>query len=189
MHHFRVLLDLDGTVAQNAGRQLAARQFGITINEEDYGESLSQLLGLTDQQFWAWWHENQEEIYRLARPIAGAADVLQALKGAGAYIAVVTARRSSARQVTEEWLANNGIAYDHMEMDADNKVTIASRLRLNVGFEDDPYHALPLADLLPMALMDNFKNRGRTIDHPAVYRMAGWQEVLPWLNRLAARTA
>lgn len=189
MQHLRILLDLDGTVAHNAGRKVAERQFGIPIGEELAGQSLFEILGMNREQFWAWWYANEEEIYGQAVPMPEASTVLQALKQAGAFIAVVTARRSSAEQVTRRWLGQHGIPHDMMVMDADDKVAVARRLSLNVGFEDDPAHAVPLADVIPMALIQSNKNLDREILHPQVYRLSGWPEVMPWLTRLASRSA
>lgn len=189
MQQWRILLDLDGTVAQNAGRRLAARHFGLPQAEFAEGESLRALLGLTEEQFWAWWHEHQEAIYDLAEPLSGSAEGIRALKAAGAHIAVVTARRDTARSVTERWLERHGFPSDEMVFNADDKVAVARALGLNIGFEDDPLHAVPLADLIPMVLIDNFKNRQVVIDHPQVYRVAGWHEVQPLLRRLSAQSA
>jgi uncharacterized HAD superfamily protein len=190
VHQWRILLDLDGTVAQNAGRRLAERQFGIPLSDSRSGDTpLWELLGITVEQFWAWWHENQEEIYGQASPLPGASETLHHLKGAGSYIAVVTARRDTAEAVTASWLAANAIPYDTMVMNADDKVSVARALNLNVGFEDDPHHALPLADLMPMVLMENLKNRNQEIDHPQVHRVTSWPDALPLLRRLAAQSA
>lgn len=189
LHNFRILLDLDGTVARNAGRRVAERQFGFPIGDDMAGQSLTEILGMDRDQFWAWWHANQDEIYGQAVPMPEASTVLQGLKQAGAFIAVVTARRSSAEQVTRTWLSQHAIPHDMMVMDADDKVAVARKFALNVGFEDDPAHALPLADLIPMALIQGNKNLNHDIDHPQIERLSGWPDVRPWLNRLAARIA
>lgn len=189
MHHWRILLDLDGTVAQNASRRVAERTFGVTIGPERAAESLMEILGISREEFWVWWHSNQDEIYGQAVMLPGAAETLQLLKRAGAYIAVVTARRSMARSVTQDWLHRHAIPFDTMVMDADDKVPLARELGLNVGFEDDPAHALPLADLFPMGLIYNNKNLGQELMHPQLQRLSGWSEVLPWLHGLAARSA
>lgn len=189
MQHWRILLDLDGTVAQNAGRRLAAQHFGKPEVEFAEGESLRGLLGLTEEQFWAWWHEHQEAIYDLAEPLPGSAETLGALRAAGAHIAVVTARRDAARDVTERWLGRHGFPYDQMVFSADDKVAVAQALGLNLGFEDDPANAVPLADLMPMILIDNLKNRLVDTDHPQLFRVAGWHDVQPLLRRLAAQSA
>lgn len=188
VHPYRILLDLDGTVAQNAGRRVAARHFGISLSEEQHGR-LPDLLGLTDEQFWAWWHENQEEIYDQADPLPGAAAVIRRLREAGSFVAVVTARRSSAEAVTAYWLARHGFACDQMVFDADDKQSIARALELTLAFEDDVENAVRLADLMPVALMETVRNRGAAVDHPQIYRASGWDQVLPWLGRLAARPA
>lgn len=189
MKSWRVLLDLDGTVAQNAGRRLAERHFGVSIGADRVGERLPDILGLTDEQFWAWWHENQEEIYSQATILPGAHEVVQALKQAGAYIAVVTARRTTAEAVTAAWLDRHDIPYDIMIMSADDKAAIARSLGLTIGFEDDPHFALPLADVMPMILIENDKNRGLALEHPQLHRVEGWAQALPLLRRLEMRTA
>lgn len=188
MQHWRILLDLDGTVAQNAGRRLAADQFGVRLDDAA-GVSLPEQLGLTPEEFWAWWHANQEEIYNLAVPLEGSAAVLRALHGAGAYICVVTARRSEAEQVTRAWLDRHGFPYDHMVFASDNKCAVAQTHNLNLGFEDDPANAVALADLMPMVLIENFKNRGEEITHPGVLRVSGWNEVPALMAGLVARSA
>ncbi len=190
MHHWRVLLDLDGTVAQNAGRSIAAEQFGIDLNPSgEQPRSLQEILGWTETEFWAWWHENQGEIYEQAVPITGAVETVSALKGAGAYIAIVTARRPDAEAVTTQWLNHVGLAFDQMVMGADDKATVAVALGLNVGFEDDPAHALALAEVMPVVLLDNLKNQGLDIAHPRVFRISRWTEALPLLQRLGEQTA
>ncbi|MGE5676193.1 MAG: 5' nucleotidase, NT5C type [Mycobacterium leprae] len=189
MTQWRVLLDLDGTVAQNAGRRIAAREFGITLTEEQYAQRLPELLGLTDEQFWAWWHEHQEEIYDQADLLPGAAETVRWLKESGAYIVVVTARRGTSEAVTRKWLHRYQIPYDQMVFGADDKVAVAKELGLNLGFEDDPNNALALAEWLPMILIENFKNRHEEVAHPGLYRVADWSEVLPLLATLAERSA
>lgn len=188
MHHLRILLDLDGTVAQNAGRKIAAEHFGVNLDEES-GLSLPERLGLTVEEFWAWWHTNQEEIYERAVPLPGAAAVLRSLKQAGATIVVVTARRSDAQAVTCSWLARHDFPWDEMILNADDKVSIAQEQKLNLGFEDDPANAIPLADLMPMVLVGGHKNRSQAIEHPQIYRVSGWDEVPALLHLLTARTA
>jgi uncharacterized HAD superfamily protein len=189
VYSWRVLLDLDGTVAQNAGRRLLARDQRIPISEEQYGESLLETLGWTGEQFRAWWHENQEEIYHEAEVLPGAAEAVRTLKAQGAHIAVVTARRASAEAVTSQWLQRHGFPFDQMIFSADDKVAVARELALNIGFEDDPFNATALAEVMPMVLVENFKNRSVVIAHPQVHRVAGWHEVHPLLGRLAAGQA
>lgn len=189
MYSWRVLLDLDGTVAQNAGRRLLPRHQGIPISEAQYGESLLETLGWTGEQFGAWWHENQHAIYDEAEVLPGAAEAVRTLKEQGAHIAVVTARRTSAEAVTTEWLERHGFPFDRMIFSADDKVAVARDLALNIGFEDDPWGAAALAEVMPMVLVENFKNRGVATAHPHVHRVAGWHEVHPLLGRLAAGTA
>jgi uncharacterized HAD superfamily protein len=187
--HWRVLLDLDGTVAQNAGRRVLARDQGIPISDAQYGESLLETLGWTGEQFWVWWQAHQEEIYHDAEVLPGAAETVRMLKEQGAHIAVVTARRAEATAVTTEWLQRHGFPFDQMIFSADDKVAIARELSLNIGFEDDPWGATALAEIMPMVLVENFKNRGLAITHPQVHRITGWHEVHPLLGRLAAGTA
>ncbi len=188
LHHLRILLDLDGTVAQNAGRRLAAEQFGVNLDEES-NAPLPERLGLTPEQFWAWWHANQEEIYDRAVPLPGAAAVLSSLKQAGATIVVVTARRHEARAVSTAWLERYGFPYDEMILSADDKVAIAREHGLNLGFEDDPDNALALAELMPMILVENHKNRSMDVPHPQLFRVAAWDEVPSLLRTLTVRSA
>lgn len=188
MQHLRILLDLDGTVAQNAGRRVAARQFGVSLPEND-SRPLADLLGLSEEAFWTWWHENQHEIYDQADPLPGAPETLRSLKESGAYIAVVTARRTDAQAVTEAWLRRVGIAVDEVVMAADDKVAPARALNLNLGFEDDPHFAVPLADAFPMILIENRKNRDFTLEHAGIHRVRSWDEVLPLVRRLGTRIA
>jgi uncharacterized HAD superfamily protein len=189
VHQWRILLDLDGTVAQNAGRRLAERHFGVNLSERSSDTPLWDVLGITADEFWAWWHENQEEIYGQASALPGASDTLHHLKSAGAFIAVVTARRATAEPVTRAWLRDNDMPFDTMVMNADDKVPVAQQLGLNVGFEDDPHHAVPLADVMPMILIENLKNQTHAITHPNLYRVPAWPDALPLLRRLAAQTA
>lgn len=188
LNQLRILLDLDGTVAQNAGRKLAAAQFGVDLDAES-GLSLPERLGLTTDQFWEWWHTHQEEIYERAEPLPGAAVVLRGLKQSGAYIAVVTARRDEARAVTTAWLERFGFPFDTMVFSSDDKLAVAKALNLNVGFEDDPANALSLAEWMPMILVDNHKNRREDVAHPQVFRVQEWNEVPGVLRQLSVRTA
>jgi uncharacterized HAD superfamily protein len=188
MHKWRILLDLDGTVLENAGRTVAARHFGITLAEETDQPSLLQLLGLTKEGFWAWWHENQDEIYARAVPLHGASTLLKQLRSSGSYIAVVTARRGAAEPVTTRWLADHGFEYDQIRLDADDKLAIAKELQLNLVFEDDAANALALADLCPVVLIRGRKNDAQ-LDHPNIYRIDRWDEVSALLHRLGSISA
>lgn len=187
---WRILLDLDGTVAQNAGRRLAAAHWQIELTEERYGsDALMEILGVTAEQFGEWWQENQEAIYDLATPLPGAADQVARLHAAGAHVAVVTARRQEAEAVTARWLERHGFIYDRLVFGADDKPAIARALELNLAFEDDPRNAVALAGMMPVVLVENFKNRSLAIQHPQVLRVSGWHEVEHVLSRLSPRIA
>jgi len=52
----------------------------------------------------------------LAKPIAGAAAALRALKDAGHTIVIYTARGWAEYNVTKDWLDRHGMAYDAIHM-------------------------------------------------------------------------
>lgn len=188
MTRWRILQDLDGTLLQNAGRDVLSRVFQVDLNDGDATSTLER-LGLTQQEFWQVWHQHQDEIYERAVPLKGAIETVRSLKAEGARICIVTARRIEAEAVTRRWLATHEVPYDEFVMNADDKAAVAQELQLNLGFEDDPKHALALAPVMPVVLIQNSKNHGLSIDSPAIHPVAGWHQVRPLLLQLAAQSA
>lgn len=187
MRAWRILLDIDGTIAYNAGKRLAAAYFGVRIEDTQTYQPLQQLVGLTDGQFWEWWSANEEEIYRQADPIPHAPECVRALKQAGSFIAVVTARRRTAASVTEQWLDAHGFPYDELICEADDKVAVARALQLELAFEDDTIHAIALAEWMPVIAVEGPKNRLVPNDHPRIFKVQDWAEIAPLLQSLSLR--
>jgi hypothetical protein len=87
---------------------------------------------------------------------------------------------------TAEQLADEVVATARRETPG---VKVESSFGLTIGFEDDPHFAIPLADVMPMILIENDKNRGLALEHPQLHRVEGWAQALPLLRRLEMRTA
>lgn len=189
MQRFRILLDLDGTILQNAGRELFAKQFGLVLAENESAlDATVARLGLDPRQFWDWWSANQTEIYSRAVPIEGAIEVIRSLRAAGAFVAVVTARRTEAESVTRHWIAQAGLEVDEMVFGADDKVSVALQLDLNLAFEDNLQNAEGLSAHMPVLLIDARSNGGVDLS-PGIIRVEDWSQVPAILDDLGRRTA
>ena len=153
----RLLLDLDGTLLQNAAGPVLSRYFGKAMPPGHppawFSTGLLKRLRISTGQFWQAFAENEEEIYGGSVLMPGAAACLQQLKQGGAFIAVVTARRLSAEKTTRRWLAAHNVPFDVLEMGHDNKLPIALSLNLNWAIEDDAAIAATLAQELHVLLM------------------------------------
>lgn len=188
VQQFRILLDLDGTVLQNAGRQMLIEQFGLTLAEDESAPESLERLGIDSGQFWAWWSANQVEIYGRAVALEGAVAVIRSLRQAGAFVAVVTARRSEAEDVTRSWIDQAGLEVDEMVFGADDKVSVALSLGLNLAFEDNVQNAEALSAHMPVVLMSGRHNAAADL-LPGIFKVEEWSRVPALLEELSRRTA
>ncbi len=161
----RLLLDLDGTVCYNAAGDVMSQVLGVPLPAGGPAAwiraGLLGNIGITPAQFWRIFTEHEEEIYGHAVPLPEAAASLRELKAAGAFIAVVTARRPSAAAVTHRWLSRHQVPFDVLEMGYDDKLPAAMTHELNWALEDDLHVAAALARSLQVILITSCPRAGR----------------------------
>jgi uncharacterized HAD superfamily protein len=176
----RLLLDLDGTLLYNACSLVLSRVLGTPLPDGPPSTWLKSnflaTIGISIHDFWATFSAHQDEIYSKAIPQPGAIDCVQRLKAAGAYIAVVTARRASAKEVTRYWLQQWQVPYDALEMEQDNKLPAAQRYSLNWAIEDDKLVATSLARVMRVILISPITPKRHSF-HARIKLVAGWHDV------------
>lgn len=110
-------IDIDGTVTSTSALlPFINKEFGLNIRLQDViNYDLSRLVDIPRGEFWSWFAENEEEIYKQVKVADGVAHTLS--NWAGKYgMYYISARRGRYLQVTEEWFSKYKLPYDSIEL-------------------------------------------------------------------------
>lgn len=137
---------------------------------------LSELYGISTEQFLAWLEKNEGDIYAQAALAQYALETLNVLYEQHTLL-YISARHERHHSLTEQWFTGLSIPYHHIElMGSHNKIEIARKHQIDVFFEDKLDNANDLAEALniPVILFNTPYNQGTT--HFSVQRVEHWQE-------------
>lgn len=179
-HTKLIISDLDGCIADLSGfqGQLNEARGGAPMNDG----MVAALEGLKAQFY-------RDGGFRHCPVIPGAKEALEQMSRWGYKIVIITARPywqyKRLYGDTLAWLKENGLKHDLLLFNKDKSEAVYEFIfpAKPVAFiEDRDKHALELVNIgVRVLLMDNAGNR--TIpEHPYIHRMAGWTEILNWLE-------
>ena len=113
-----------------------------------------------------------DDVFRAAKPLRGAAEILRHLAGEGAEIHYITARPEWARDITINWLVKHGFPAGLLHMDRPKRDVIEEH-KINLMIEDHPgevtdlqgiCHVLVRAQPYNLGLPNRFNNWGQVIN-------------------------
>ncbi|MDQ0339778.1 putative HAD superfamily protein [Caldalkalibacillus uzonensis] len=179
-------IDIDGTVTDPATFvPYLNRAFNKNLTLNDITRyHLPPLLGVTDDEFWAWMKKHEEEIYARAPVADSAKDVLHELAGRHRLI-YITARPPHLESVTRQWFKRYGLPYHHIELvGSHDKVEQAKQHGVELFLEDRLETANAMAEELdiPVILFNTPYNRGTA--HRLIHRVHNWPEAKQKLTLL-----
>jgi len=143
----RLGIDIDGTIknTMKAAVKLFNKELKKNVKLEQVSDFyLDRAYGLTKEMGRKVWNKLEEDIYRQALPLDNACEVLNNLVRRGHELFFITARPDigNIHNITVEWLKKYKFPYNgkNLIMNAKNKAKIAKDLRIDLFFEDAPFH-------------------------------------------------
>lgn len=178
--HFGV--DIDGTIkdTHRAAVEVYNKVFNRSYRVEEITEFyLDRYYGLTREEGFKTWRENEDQIYSLGVPFKNAPEVLNDLVNKGHRVTFITARPDTKKieEVTRRWLKKHGFPFteDNLVMNAQEKGKVAKELGVDLFFEDALYHLENLYQhQIPTVIVDASYNR--SVSYP-FWRITDWKEV------------
>jgi len=115
------------------------KEFNNVPSKIDYYK-LEKRYGITHEEEEEFWLNNFVEIIENVIPKKSSLDVLKEIKENGHKLILITARfenlRANIVEVTKKWLKENGIEFDKLIVDSQNKLEIAQKENIDIFFDD-----------------------------------------------------
>ncbi|WP_171681640.1 5' nucleotidase, NT5C type [Paenibacillus planticolens] len=148
---------------------------GLSFTPEDVNDFyFYRLYGWDNTEREKIYHQYGHEIHWSSKPFPMAVEVLQELFKSH-QISIITARPLLFRDVTIDWLKQNGIRYHNLFF-TENKLQECIDSEINVLIDDAPHYAKEFADKnIPVILFEQPYNICLNID--LVYCASNWVEV------------
>lgn len=183
---YRLGIDIDGTLTSPSSFvPYINESFKMNITLEDIKQyELSPLIGITDEQFWAWMDEMEPTIYENAPLATGAKEIVTQWKN-NYDLYFISARRNHLYEVTNNWFKKQAIDFDHLELiGTHNKIEAIKKHELHIFLEDKHDNACDISEAcnIPVLLFDTPYNRDPIPKN--VYRVQNWLEANQYLKKL-----
>lgn len=183
---WRIGIDIDGTVTDPAtfipflNEAFNKKLLFSEITQYD----LAPLYGITSEQFYHWFRQNDGRVYQEARVAPQAKEVLDHLYVNNQLI-YISARDEKHAKLTSNWFEQNEIPYHHIELlGSHNKIEYSKQNEIQLFLEDKMDNANELAEelLIPIILFDTPYNQGSLHQH--VQRVHSWPEAQQFIQTL-----
>ncbi|MDE5413932.1 hypothetical protein [Alkalihalobacterium chitinilyticum] len=177
--------DIDGTVTDPATFvPYLNKHFNKNITLDDITEyDLTQVLGVTSDQFWQWLKEHEGHIYSKADLALYAKNALHNWKENHKMV-YISARGDHLYDVTEQWFQAKKLPYDKINLiGSHDKINAVKDHMLDIFFEDKHDNACDIAEecKIPVVLFDTPYNR---LSAPKnVIRVENWNEATHWVEQ------
>ncbi|WP_202078632.1 hypothetical protein [Caldalkalibacillus salinus] len=177
---YRLGIDIDGTITDPATFvPYLNKAFGKALAFEDITQfELPPLYGITEEDFMAWFVENEGPIYEEAALSLYAKEALETLNQDHTLI-FISARHQAHHDLTMNWFAKQQLPYDHVELlGSHNKIQRTRDHRIDLFYEDKLDNANQIAEALgiPVILFNTPYNTGTC--HTLVHRVSHWKEAV-----------
>ncbi|MXR51754.1 hypothetical protein GRX03_09075 [Halovenus sp. WSH3] len=178
----RLLVDVDGTLCRNMPRlcEYLELEYGLDVTPAEITDWSYQFesVGLGISEVITELFERRPEWFLAdLDPVSGSEAALETLSDAGYEIWIVTHRPSDTHDLTREWLAEQGMTYDHYVSDVpESKAEVSGDVLI------DDYHG-NVTDAVRAGMTGLAFDRPYTerIDHDRAYRVQTWEDVLDLL--------
>jgi 5'(3')-deoxyribonucleotidase len=180
------VFDLDDTLSnlKEAIMPVMIQKSGINVHWSEWrSHNIDKTYGLTTPQFFDMIREHQ--IFENSKPLERAKEVVKQLKYDGFNIVIVTARgwHERGKEVSENWLTNNGIPFDEVFVTDlnQNKTEVLDHLDSVEFVVDDRYKNcldfLLSGKVKRTFLVDSPWNRADHQRHPDIIRITSLDEI------------
>ncbi|OEF98920.1 hypothetical protein BHF71_03070 [Vulcanibacillus modesticaldus] len=181
-------IDIDGTIkhTHRAAIKVYNEELNMDVKEDEVTTFyLDEPYGLTSEEGKKMWRKLEAKIYQIGVPLEHAPEALQQLVEEGHEIYYITARPGfrRIREITEQWLKKHNFPFngDNLFMSSQDKGKIASKIGIDLFFEDDPEHIDNLlARGIPTVIVDTSYNRQYSDEIP---RIKDWLEGIKYVHQ------
>ena len=176
-------IDIDGTITSPYEMlQYMQRDFDATLEEEDFTEYDLSFLNKDEEILRNWFLSIEEELYNNAKPVENAQSIMKYLTD-NYNVHLITARPKKWKDTTIQWLSENDIKYDTLDViGSHNKVQTAKDRNVELFIEDNLINALYLNENLniPILLIDTEYNQSYL--PKGITRVKDWNEILDFIK-------
>lgn len=144
----KIGVDLDGTVADNLPllTETLNAYCGRELRCEDISQyDLSGVYGISEAEFCSLMGTKEEEIISRCPLIPQAREYVELLMRDGYEVHIITARHPGYKQITEQWLRDNGVPYSGLHLlNSHHKLDTCRELGISLMIEDNVHNAIQL---------------------------------------------
>lgn len=178
--------DIDGTTTTNDWLLPYVNEyFGLNIQMEEVIEyDLNHVTNTSPEEFGKWFVENEERMY-VDPPIMEGAKEIITNWAENNEIYFISARGNEVLNVTRNWLIENNIPFNHLELiGTHHKIESIKGHKIQIFFEDRYDNAVNISREcgIPCILFDAPYNRLPIPEDVTVIRCCNWNEAEAWVN-------
>ncbi|MFP4199320.1 MAG: 5' nucleotidase, NT5C type [Halanaerobium sp.] len=175
-------IDIDGVLTDEGPdhnsiwQQKMNEFFEREITLKEYTYDLRKAFALNDQELNEFIQENIEEIYSSVKAVDKAKKILSELYEQGHRLILITARSEEHREITENWLKENGIPYHELHHE-DQKAPLAAEKNISLFIDDRKENALEIAaENIPVILISKYHNYDFK-GNEQITKVKNWDEI------------
>lgn len=134
-----------------------------------------ELLGWTQEEAIDFWKNNYAKVVSEARPRTFAKEVISKLRQDCHEIIIITARIDREMKIGFDWLEEQGIEYDKLYFDVEEKGKLAKELGIDIFIDDSFKNCKQIADEgIETCIMDIRTNRNINLEGTGIKRVYSW---------------
>jgi len=183
----RIGIDIDDTISDTY-ETIFAYAHSYTINKlgrriTPQIETISthhytkKVFGWNSDEENEFWESYFEQIIQRVKPYTLAVDTLKKLKQEKNEFVIITARYGeNVLELSKQWLDKNGIEYDEIVVDAQNKATVALDKKIDLFIDDSFKNCTDVAKVgIKTYMMNTRTNKGLEAEN--ITRVYSWPDI------------
>ena len=145
------------------------------------GYELDEILGLTDEERSQFWKKYDEFYTKNIYTREFAPEIIEKLKNDGHEIHLITARKPKEENWTTDWLEENKIYYDKLEL-TEEKIDYCKNNNIDLMIEDKVKNVLEISKLIPVICMDARYNQSCKGNN--ITRCYSWYDIYSEIHKI-----
>ena len=172
----KIAFDIDGCINDYLKHltELLIKEYNIeNVNQNTY--NILEQIGISTLEEQKAFYKKHQSYFESKKPRKDSVEIINLLKEEN-DIFIITARNYDESIWTQNWLNKNGIKYDELLINTENKIGACKWKKIDVIVEDNPYNAVCLAEEgIKVLLFDNPYNQN--IVHKNIKRCYSWNQI------------
>lgn len=155
------------------------RSGNINHKNTNHHYYIRELHDWTKEEEYSFWEKYYEKILTQIKPLTFSVQTINKLKEEGHRIVIITARwpekSFDIKATTIKWLEDNGIEYDDIVLDADDKKQVAIEKNIDIFIDDSFKNCVAVSEAgVKTFLMETRVNQG--FEDENVTRVYSWSQ-------------